>query len=72
MFDIDIKTKTRGELIKAYKRILHMIKDNEYGLNNLSSKELKEINIIKKQIRDEIAIKDYMKKGACKDAIYNT
>lgn len=64
MINIDIKSKNRKELIKAYKRALHMIKEHEYGLNSLTPKEIDTINDIKKQIRDEIAIKDCINKGA--------
>ena len=64
MIDIDIKSKNRKELVKAYKRALHMIKEYEYGLNSLTPKEIDTINDIKKQIRDEIAIKDCIDKGA--------
>lgn len=70
MLNIDIKSKNRNELIKAYKKTLHMIKDNEYGLNSLSPKEIEMIKTIKKQIRDEIAIKDCIKKGASIDVSY--
>lgn len=64
MFNIYIKTKNRKELVKAYKRALHMIKEYEYSFNSLTSKEIDTINDIKKQIRDEIAIKDCIDKGA--------
>lgn len=58
---INLKEIDRDTLKRTYKKITVELTRHNYGLNELKPKEIIELEEAKKQIRDEMARKDYLK-----------